>query len=574
MEKVMKMFLKRLILIVIIFGNLHDIYSQKVGSKYLLNNNNFYLPFNYNGILADVTVDTNQPSGRFDGLSVLFSGGFFLSGYTNGQLWTNAVASASRINDYLPGRVGSQPVDPKNAIYVVKSTDSAFGTSWQDWRDAVSLGASFFDGNNDSIYNPIDLNGNGLWDPNEDKPDLLGNLTAWCVYNDGVPSSQRRFSDVEPQGIEVQQTVFNYSTSQTPLGNIIFVRYRIVNKGTHNLLDTVYFSAWADPDLGYHGDDLAACDTLSNSGYIYNNGDDYDFGINPPVIMMKILQGPYEYKPGITFIDNNGNGEYDEGTDTPLMNAYNFKGTLLGIDTLKGARNKGMTSYIHYMNSHLVQGDPNTKYGARNYTLGFKQDGLLINPCTWSYGIVTGGVSCDAVNPVYSYSGDPVNNIGWINNLEWDHRHMINTGPFKLKHNKPVDIIVAYLVGRGSNALNSITVAKSVNQYAKSVYDLNYGITTGVKSEGNIPDKFKLYQNYPNPFNPITKIQYSVSSPGIVQIKVYDMLGKEIKILVNEFKQTGTYEINFHASNLSSGVYYYKMINRNFIEIKKMIFIR
>ncbi|MCZ6702127.1 MAG: T9SS type A sorting domain-containing protein [Ignavibacteria bacterium] len=85
---------------------------------------------------------------------------------------------------------------------------------------------------------------------------------------------------------------------------------------------------------------------------------------------------------------------------------------------------------------------------------------------------------------------------------------------------------------------------------------------------------FYLSQNYPNPFNPTTKIRYSLPGSEIVQIKVFDVLGKEIKTLLNEYKQTGTYEIEFDASNLTSGVYFYQLSAGIFVETKKMILLR
>ena len=75
------------------------------------------------------------------------------------------MASASLIENYLPGNVGSNQYDPRYKIYVVKESDQPFGPSWQEWIFAVEIGAEFYDGDNDGVYNPIDLNGNGEWDP-------------------------------------------------------------------------------------------------------------------------------------------------------------------------------------------------------------------------------------------------------------------------------------------------------------------------------------------------------------------------------------------------------------------------
>ncbi len=89
-----------------------------------------------------------------------------------------------------------------------------------------------------------------------------------------------------------------------------------------------------------------------------------------------------------------------------------------------------------------------------------------------------------------------------------------------------------------------------------------------------VPVKYELQQNYPNPFNPATTIKYSIAKLSNVTLKVYDMLGSEIATLVNEEKPAGVYEINFNASNLASGIYFYKMQAGRFVETKKMILIR
>ena len=89
-----------------------------------------------------------------------------------------------------------------------------------------------------------------------------------------------------------------------------------------------------------------------------------------------------------------------------------------------------------------------------------------------------------------------------------------------------------------------------------------------------VSSNFYLSQNYPNPFNPLTKIIYSVPISNIVQIKVYNILGQEIKILLNEYKVAGTYEIEFDGNNLPSGVYFYRIITSNYSEIKKMILLK
>lgn len=90
----------------------------------------------------------------------------------------------------------------------------------------------------------------------------------------------------------------------------------------------------------------------------------------------------------------------------------------------------------------------------------------------------------------------------------------------------------------------------------------------------NTPGSFELKQNYPNPFNPNTVISYSVAKTEKVDIRVYDITGKEVQMLVNDVKAPGSYNIMFNAANLSSGVYFYRIIAGNFTDVKKMTLVK
>lgn len=110
--------------------------------------------------------------------------------------------------------------------------------------------------------------------------------------------------------------------------------------------------------------------------------------------------------------------------------------------------------------------------------------------------------------------------------------------------------------------------------YATSPLDTsNYsGIENGLLIK--IPKECKLFQNYPNPFNPTTTISYSIPKQSHVNLKVYDILGNKIKTLIDEGRMSGTYKINFNASNLSSGIYFYRLQVDNYMESKKMILLK
>lgn len=95
-----------------------------------------------------------------------------------------------------------------------------------------------------------------------------------------------------------------------------------------------------------------------------------------------------------------------------------------------------------------------------------------------------------------------------------------------------------------------------------------------VKDADDIPKTYELFQNYPNPFNPVTVIRYSVPQKSFITLKVYDIIGKEIATLVNEEKSAGNYEMKFNGSNLSAGIYLYRIQAGNFVSSKKMVLIK
>ena len=272
----MKYFKLNLLLVIILLNAeiitpqsvVNNVSSGNVGERFLMNVNCFKLPIDNSGIIADVEVDTFS-GGKLNEDPVLFSAGFGLTGKLDNSIWASITFASKRISDFLPGTVEDTSSQSKD-IYIVRDSDPAFSSSWQQWKTPVRFGALFYDGDNDGTYNPIDKNSNGLWDSNEDMPFILGKTIAWCVFNDSRTSLYRGYSSTFPMSIEVQQYVF--ADDATHLQNTVFIIYSITNKGliTENL-DSVYFSLLVDSDIGEYYDDLSGCDTLLNSGFTYNH---------------------------------------------------------------------------------------------------------------------------------------------------------------------------------------------------------------------------------------------------------------------------------------------------------------
>ena len=126
-------------------------------------------------------------------------------------------------------------------------------------------------------------------------------------------------------------------------------------------------------------------------------------------------------------------------------------------------------------------------------------------------------------------------------------------------------IILSGSILRGWSVSNTGLIAMFDQQF----------VATNVTPISNVtPETFSLSQNYPNPFNPTTKISFALPKSGFVSLKVYDILGKEVATLVNSNMSVGSYSFEFNASNLTSGIYFYRLESNGFIDTKKMMLIK
>jgi photosystem II stability/assembly factor-like uncharacterized protein len=126
-----------------------------------------------------------------------------------------------------------------------------------------------------------------------------------------------------------------------------------------------------------------------------------------------------------------------------------------------------------------------------------------------------------------------------------------------------------------------ISIVDSLNCWAADIgisHTTNGGGTITYVGINNIsteiPGSYKLYQNYPNPFNPVTNFKIDISENAFVKITIYDILGRIIKIELDDYLRAGTYSVNFNAASLPSGTYFYRLIANNFSETKKMLLIK
>jgi len=213
------------------------------------------------------------------------------------------------------------------------------------------------------------------------------------------------------------------------------------------------------------------------------------------------------------------------------------------------------TNYLH------------SSYVLREHTASIAQ-GITGDPITDGLGMMTlvGGTGANTINHSLGHYANQINAEGMYNS---------NILSFWLKPNDYAGIRAYHGVSGKvvftTFGFETIALAERRELFAERIMDwLNIPVSVEDNQSDLLPASFELQQNYPNPFNPGTVIEYEISNTTLVSIKVYDVIGREVTVLVNESKQPGIYQVSFDGENLASGVYFYKMIAGDFSSVKKM----
>ena len=228
--------------------------------------------------------------------------------------------------------------------------------------------------------------------------------------------------------------------------------------------------------------------------------------------------------------------------------------------------------------------DGNTVYVSTTILGGSETD-----PHSFLYAIATGDTTINV--ELVSFNASVVNNDVTLN---WKTATEINNAGFEIQRKIYEDAnintgwnTIGFVEGNGTTINQSgysfvdggVNAGRYRYRLKQIDFDGSFEFSPEVEVEVSSPEEFTLEQNYPNPFNPSTVIRYTIPSVGtslikFVQLKVYDVLGNEIATLVNEEKQPGVYEVEFDASILSSGTYFYKLKAAEFFETNKMILLK
>jgi hypothetical protein len=510
-------------------------------------------------------------------LTAIFSSGLWIGAKVGAQRELRLAASFFNTH-YSPGNIpviGQVPPstvcsDPSWRGYYVQLTDPALlngGTryksaggrqytfnydSWAAWP--VLKGAPYVEVNGIPGYQPS-WNGDrpGIGNGMSARPDEL----SFFMFMDYTNcTNDQHLSEISlpggtlPIGVEIQQ--INFMFNCFPLRDMYFVKYRIINKSSL-IWDSTYITNVNDPDIGESFDDAAGCDSTRNLGYHYNFGNnDPQFGNNPPAIGNRILQSPLKLT-----LNNNDTAK-------------------LPYDTLVGYKLTGMSGFYSFLGQNPpCVSDPDNSFEAYNFMRG--KDGCGNNIINWFTNQTT----------TYMYSGNSCSRTGWIDSFSRDKRSISNMGPVTMNSGDTQIVVLSYMITRdGGNNLQNVCALQSISDSALKYYynDFRTCIPIGIQPiSTEIPTKFELFQNYPNPFNPLTKIKFQIPPLNLplsggdkegVSLKIYDVLGKEIAVLVNEDLKPGTYEIDWNAENIPTGVYFYSLITNNFTQTKKMVVLK
>ena len=504
----------------------HDPYTDRGG---------FYWPGGINSIKSPVFLE-GLIWGGYVNDSIQVNGNSFRYGLQAGRILPDGSADNPDLTKYRVFKIKRDwellPQGPERDV---------LERDYNEWP--VEDGAPWVDNDGDSIYTP------GI-----DEPEISGDELLWYVSNDLDSSRCYRVYGGFPIGLEFQVTTYGYK-SDGDLGDVVFKKYLIINKG-ENIVENMILNYWVDHDLGDANDDYVGGDSLLDLGFGYNGynvdgtGKEWEYGSPPPAVGYHILQGPI--------------------SSASANDSAFFRGKWV-----KGLKNLAMSSFAPIVKG-WTGGTMDPEHGT---PIGGKQ---MYNNLR-GYNTFTGSAVIDPNTgkpTTFILCGDPVAGTGWYEGPGWpngelpyDRRMQINSGPFTLAPEDTNEIVFAIIMAIGDDYLDSVTELKKKTRVIREFYYT--GIMSGIEDEPSAgPSKISLYQNYPNPFNPSTTIEFSLSILEDVKIEIFNVAGQKIGLILNKKMPAGTHRVEFNGSNLASGVYFYQIKAGQYQDVKKMVLLK
>ncbi|MDP1995144.1 MAG: hypothetical protein Q8K40_07860, partial [Ignavibacteria bacterium] len=389
----------------------------------------FYWPGGENAIISAIYED-GLIWGAKVGREIRVNGSVYRHGLQAGKILADGTADNPNLEKYRVYKIRkgweSLPPGPER---------DAYEKDYKEWP--IEDGAPYI----------LDKNGNKV-------PQFVGDEVLWCVSNDLDEVRTTYTYGTLPMGLEQQMTVFGFDNLDDR-GDMVFKKYKIINKGELTL-EEMYLGYWSDPDLGDAGDDYSGCDTILKLGYTYNadDNDESFYGSAPPAVGYVFLQGPIV--------------SATENDSAKFLNNWRI-----------GYKNLPMTAFFTFLKMYPGYSDPpqgNLSGSVQFYNnmLGKTSDGFsIVDPHT---GLET----------TTMLAGDPVAGTGWYEGPDgWgstsypkgDRRHLMSSGPFTMAPGDTQEVVIGFVIGRGTSNLNSITELKRKTKTVQAAYDNDFNLT-------------------------------------------------------------------------------------------------
>jgi len=360
-------------------------------------------------------------------------------------------------------------------------------------------------------------------------------------YNAGEATISRGFNDGTFETVTNQETTIQFTVDCNGAHSAINgLPFPVIN--TCHIAGGTAPLQW--PALGWPNGDIGLMIPMYDDGINGNDPIAGDLFFNASVVFPPYTVFAIEYKYGINYGDDANNGG--------------------GNDNEAGMADNHFIELSRYMISATVE----NVFG----TMGFHD---LINIVIVPVELTSFTAKLNVDQVVLNWqTATETNNLGFE-----IHRKIISGD------NQGEWVTIGYKEGAGTTTepqeysyydnIKNIEAASFVYRLKQVDYDGSYEYSDEVMIENSsLPDKFSLSQNYPNPFNPATTISYGIPVKSNVVLKVLDITGSEVATLINEEKQPGSYKVEWNASALPSGIYFYKLQAGSFVETKKMILMK
>jgi len=408
--------------------------------------------------------------------------------------------------------------------------------------------APFYDNNLDGFYNWED--GDYPWFEFESTTPvcddrLLGDQSLWWVFND-VGNVHGETNSSTSIGLEIQAQAFAFTTNDE-INNMSFYKYKIINRNTSTNIDTCFFGAWVDPDLGNYLDDYVGCDVKRGFGYCYN-GDNNDegiagYGINPPAVGYDFFQGPAA---------DTGDG-IDNDRDSCLDCTYiiQLNGDTDTVDDGAMRELIIMSKFVYYNNNNnAINGNPDGAEDYYGYLRGIWRNGDRMTYGGDGHGTGPGATSdlCDFMYPgnsdPYDWGTNGFPEDDWDEQLAGfapdDRRFLQSAGPFTLLPGAVNYITTGAVWARATNGgpLASVRLVRQADDFAQALFDNCFKLVNGpdapdlsIRELNNelimSIDNSGISNNY--------KEQYSEIDPNTTNQTYYKFQGYQIYQAVDAF---------------------------------------